>query len=188
MGKQLTSLLTGPLMALAALLMFAEEVLWEGAKRLMAVLGTLPIIRSIESRIGSLPPYGAAAVFLLPGVLLFPVKVSALWLITQGHALLGLQLIIAAKLAGTVLVARIFVLTKQQLMTLAWFAAMYFVITKWRNTLYAWVRDTSTWRALHALRVTVRAWAAGLAKHWKPGRIGRRFRAIQRRHRRAAFR
>ena len=119
---------------------------------------------------------------------LLPVKISALWLIAHGHALLGLEVIIAAKLAGTVLVARIFVLTKPQLMTLAWFATLYLLITKWRNALYAWVKTSAAWQRLMAVRVTVRAWFANLRKHWKPGRIGRRFRAIQRRGRRAAFR
>ena len=49
-------------MKLAALLMFVEEVLWESAKRLMAALGQLPLIRNVEARIRRLPPYGAAAV------------------------------------------------------------------------------------------------------------------------------
>ena len=188
MRALLKSLLTPPLMTLAALLMFVEEVIWESAKRLMAVLGRLPLIHHVEVWISRLPPYGAAAVFLLPGLCLLPVKISALWLIAHGHALLGLEVIIAAKLAGTVLVARIFVLTKPQLMTLAWFATLYLLITKWRNALYAWVKASAAWQRLTAVRVTVRAWFANLCKHWKPGRIGRRFRAIQRRGRRAAFR
>ena len=184
----LKSILTPPLMALAALLMFIEEVLWEGAKRLMAGLGRLPVIHTIEGWITRLPPSGAALMFLLPGLCLLPVKLSALWLIAHSHALLGLQLIIAAKLAGTVLVARVFVLTKPQLMTLVWFAVLYELITRWRNTLYGWVKTSSAWQRLQALRAAVRVWFANLRKHWKPGRIGRRFRAIQRRGRRAAFR
>lgn len=184
----LKSLLTPPLMALAALLMFVEEVIWEGAKRLMAALGKLPLIRSVETWITHLQPYGAAVLFLLPGLCLLPVKLSALWLIANSHALLGLQVILLAKLAGTVLVARIFVLTKPQLMTLGWFAALYAFITKWRNVLYVWVHASAVWQRLQALRATVRAWWAETSRHWKPGRIGRRFRAIQRRQRRAAFR
>ena len=89
MRKFLKALLTPPLMALAALLMFAEEVIWEGLKRVMAVLGRLPVIRSLEAWIATLPSYGAAVVFLLPGALLLPVKIGALWLIANGHALLG---------------------------------------------------------------------------------------------------
>ena len=184
----LKSMLTPPLMAVAALLMFVEEVIWEGAKRLMAVLGKLPLIRSVEAWIAGLPPYGAAVLFLLPGLCLLPVKISALWLIANGHALFGLQLIILAKLVGTVLVARIFVLTKPQLMTLGWFATLYGFITRWRNMLYVWVHSSAVWLRLQGLRASVRAWWAETSRHWKPGRIGRRFRAIQRRQRRSAFR
>ena len=188
MRALLKSVLTPPLMALAALLMFIEEVIWEGAKRLMALLGRLPVIRAAEERIAHLPPYGAAALFLLPGLCLLPVKIAALWLISHGYILFGLQTICIAKLTGTVLVARIFVLTKPQLMTLGWFAVMYEFITRWRNTLYAWVHTSVVWQRLQALRAALRAWLSALRRHWKPGRIGRRFRAIQRRQRRAAFR
>ena len=184
MRKFLKALLTPPLMALAALLMFAEEVIWEGLKRVMAVLGRLPVIRSLEAWIATLPSYGAAVVFLLPGALLLPVKIGALWLIAIGHALLGCGLIIAAKLIGTALVARIFTLTKPALMSLAWFASMHGWIMRWRATLYAWVKASTVWQRLEALRAALRA----LLRHWRPGHVGRRFRAIQRMNRRAAFR
>lgn len=187
MNRWIKALCTPPLMALAALLMFVEEVLWESAKRLMALLGRLPLIRSIEAWIAALPPYGAAAVFLLPGILLLPVKISALWLMAHGHALLGVQVIIGAKLAGTALVARIFTLTKPQLMTLHWFAVVHDFINKWRTRLYGWVKSSQAWQRLQEWRHAVHAWWGRFRRHWKPGRIGRRFRAIQRRHRRAAF-
>jgi len=184
MRRPLKSLLTPPLMLLAALLMFVEEVLWEALKRIMAAVGTLPVIRSIEARIVRLPPYGAAAVFLVPGALLLPVKISALWLLANGHALLGCQVILGAKLLGTALVARIFTLTRENLMTLAWFAKIYNTVMRWRAVLYAWVTATSAWRRVVALQAQLRGWLARL----KPGRVGMRLRAIQRYKRRAAFR
>ena len=184
MRKILKALLTPPLMALAVLLMFAEEVVWEALKRVMAVLGHLPLIRHVEARIATLPPYAAAVVFLLPGALLLPVKIGAIWLIANGHALLGCELIIAAKLIGTALVARIFTLTKPALMSLAWFASMHGWIMRWRATLYAWVKASTVWQRLEALRAALQA----LLRHWRPGHVGRRFRAIQRMNRRAAFR
>ena len=182
--KFFKALLTPPLMALAALLMFAEEVVWEALKRVMALLGRLPPIRVVETKIASLPPYGAAVVFLAPGALLLPIKIGALWLIANGHALLGCELIIAAKLVGTALVARIFTLTKPALMTLGWFATMHDWIMRWREKLYAWVKASAMWHRLEVLRAALRGWL----RHWRPGHIGRRFRAIQRLNRRAAFR
>jgi hypothetical protein len=184
MRKFFKALLTPPLMLLAALLMFAEEVIWEGLKRIMAVLGRLPLIRSVEAWIATLPPYGAAVVFLAPGAMLLPVKLGALWLIANGHALFGVELIVAAKLVGTALVARIFTITKPALMTLAWFASMHGWIMRWREKLYAFVKASAMWQRLEQLRAVLRA----MLRHLRPGHVGRRFRAIQRMNRRAAFR
>ncbi len=60
--------------------------------------------------------------FLVPAVALFPVKLGALWLIHEGWATLGVTLIVGAKLLGTALVGRLFVLTEPQLAQFAWFA------------------------------------------------------------------
>jgi hypothetical protein len=184
MRRLLNRILTPPLMFVAALLLFIEEVLWELAKRLMARIGRLPLVHSLEEWIARLPPWGAATVFLLPGLLLLPVKIGALWLIAHGHGLSGLQLIVAAKLAGTALVARIFTLTRRALMTLRWFAVSHDFIMLWRARLYAFITASAAWHRLTRLRTQVRAWAARL----KPGRIALRLKAIRRMRRRGAGR
>jgi len=184
MRRPFRTLLMPPLMLLAALLMFVEEVLWEGLQRVMAAFGRLPVMRSIEAWISRLPPYGAAAAFLFPGALLLPVKLAAVWLIAHHHAMLGCQVILAAKLVGTALVARIFTLTRPQLMTLAWFVTLYNFVMRWRARLYGWVIASGAWQRVEAIRAAVRAWLS----RWKPGRFGMRLRAIQRYRRRSAFR
>ena len=176
MRRWLNRIITPPLMFIAALILFAEEVLWELAKRVMAQVGRLPLIRSLEAMIARLPPLAALALFVLPGALLLPVKISALWLIAHGHTLIGLQLIIAAKLIGTVLVARIFTLTRDSLMTLDWFARLYRFAMAWRERIYGFVKASPAWRALVRMRSQLRAWFARLS----PGRISQRLRAIRR--------
>lgn len=184
MRRWINRFITPPLMFVAALLLFIEEVLWEAAKRLMAAFGRLPPVRALEARIAALPPFGALAVFLLPGAALLPVKVAALWLIGHGHALLGLQVIAAAKLLGTALVARIFTLTRPALMTQSWFAALYGFVMRWRGRLYGFVTASAAWRRLQVWRARLRAWMSRM----KPGRLARRLRAIRRLKRRAAAR
>jgi len=184
MRRWLNRIITPPLMFLAALLLFAEEIIWEVLKRLMAALGRLPLIRSLEGMIARLPPYGAAAAFLLPGLLLLPVKIGALWLIAHGQAIAGLGLIVAAKLAGTALVARIFSLTRPALMTLGWFAHLHGFIMRWRERLYGYVKASAAWHALERARARVRAALARI----KPGRLMQRLRAIRRWKRRGANR
>lgn len=132
--------------ALLALLILFEEWGWEPLKRAMAWVARLPPLAWLERRIAALPPYAALAVFLVPTLLLLPVKLAALWLIGSGRAGLGLAVIVIAKLAGTALLARLFQLTQPALMQLAWFARGYSRWSAWKAALVARVRASWAWR------------------------------------------
>ena len=132
--------------ALLALVILFEEWGWEPLKRAMAWVARLPPLAWVERRIAALPPAVALAVFLVPTLLLLPVKFAALWLIGSGRAGLGLALIVVAKLVGTALVARLFQLTQPALMQLAWFARTYTRWTAWKEALFARVRASWAWR------------------------------------------
>jgi hypothetical protein len=158
--RRLITLLLRPaiwlLQWLLALALLFEEWGWEPLARLLGQLARLPIIGWLERRIAALPPYGALAVFFLPALLLLPVKLLALWLISQGRTLLGVTVIVAAKLLGTAIVARLFMLTQSQLMQLAWFARLYARWTDWKAALLARVRASRPWRIARLLKLRVR--------------------------------
>ena len=154
--------LTAPLRLVLALVILFEEWGWDPLLRLMARLGQLPVLRQLEALIVRLPPALALPVFLLPGALLLPVKLGALWLLGHGHGVLGLGLIVAAKLVGTAMAARLFALTRPALMRMAWFAALYGRWTGWKDALLAWVRASAAWRSLQAWRQRLRALALRL--------------------------
>lgn len=139
-----------------ALLILFEEWGWAPLSRQLARVGQLPVFRQIERWIASLPPYAALVVFFLPGLLLLPVKLLALWLISGGRAGLGLSVIVLAKLIGTALVARLFQLTQPALMRLAWFARLYARWSRWKAELLAWVRASRAWRMARAIKRRVR--------------------------------
>jgi hypothetical protein len=147
---------------LLALVILFEEWGWAPLQRAMAWIGALPVLRQIERWITSLPPYGALALFLLPSATLLPIKLLALWLIGQGHAGLGLTVIIAAKVAGTAILARLFALTQPALMRLAWFARLYTRWVTFKNELLARVRASAGWRLAHAMVAQTRALARSL--------------------------
>jgi hypothetical protein len=105
-----------------------------------------PALAWIERVIARLPPYAALAVFALPTLLLLPVKLAALWLIGQGQGTLGVAVIVAAKVVGTALVARLFQLTQPALMQLGWFARGYTGWTLWKNAWLAHIRASWAWR------------------------------------------
>lgn len=142
--RVLRSLFTIPL----ALWVFLEEWVWDAMLATMAWLGRLPPVRWTEAQIGKLPPYAALIVFSVPGAILFPFKLAALWLIAQGHAVYGMGVFLIAKIIGTALLARIFSLTKPALLTIGWFSTVYFAITAWRDRLYAYVRALPAYQRL----------------------------------------
>ncbi|MBQ0960052.1 hypothetical protein KAK06_13950 [Ideonella sp. 4Y11] len=154
--------LLAPLKWLLALLILFEEWGWEPLQRVVAAIGRWPGFRWIEGWVRRLPPYAALALFALPALALLPVKLAALWAIRQGHALLGVTVIVVAKLVGTAIVARLFTLTHDALMRLPWFAALYARWSAWKAGLLAWARATAAWQAAQDLKARVRAWLAAI--------------------------
>lgn len=146
------------LLALLVLVVFVEEWGWRPLVALAAAIARWPPLAGIEQRVRVAPRHVALALFLVPALLLFPVKLAALWLIQEGRATLGIAVIVAAKLIGTAFVGRLFVLVEAQLMSFAWFAR---AIGWWRATrdriAAAW-RQSAFWRTGRAVRRVARRW------------------------------
>ncbi|NRF69588.1 hypothetical protein HLB44_21525 [Aquincola sp. S2] len=138
--------------ALLGLWILFEEWGWEPLQRALGWIGRLPLLRQLEAAITRLPPVAALLLFVLPSLLLLPVKLLALWLIAQGQALAGMAVIVIAKIVGTALVARIFFLTRPALMRLGWFARLYGRWTAWKEALLARIRASWAWRAGRVLK------------------------------------
>jgi hypothetical protein len=162
LGRTLWRGLRGVLLAFAAVLLFFEEWGWRPLTAWAARLAQWPPLARLETRLQTLSPRWALATFLLPSLLLLPVKLLALWFIQRGQATLGLAVIVVAKLLGTALVGRLFILTEPQLMQFAWFAR---ALGWWRATkvlVKAAVQASAAWRAVRSLRravgVTLRRW------------------------------
>ena len=132
-------------MLLAVLILF-EEWGWAWFARIMAYVGRLPVLHQIERWIASLPPYGALVMLIVPAILLLPVKLLALYLIGKKRAILGISVILIAKVVGTAVVARIFQLIHPALMRLPWFVPLYGRGIRWKEGLLAWVRSSWSWR------------------------------------------
>lgn len=144
--------------ALLATLVFLEEWGWRPLSAALGRLATWPPFAWLEARIRAAPPPLALLLFLLPTLLLLPVKVVALWFIHRGHVTQGLVVVVLAKLVSTALVGRIFVLTQAQLMHYRWFARAlgWWVALKVR--VGAVVRSSGPWRLIRRLRLRLKAW------------------------------
>lgn len=153
----LKRLLAAPFVFLAAVIILIEDWLWDDLARFAAAIGRLPIFRSIEAFITGLPPYAALAFFAAPSLLLLPVKLAALYLISHGQATLGFLTVVTAKIAGTALVARIFTLTRPNLMRIGWFAWLYDRFIAFKTRLYTAIKSTAIYRIAHEQKLRMRA-------------------------------
>ncbi len=84
--------------------------------------------------------------FALPTAILLPVKLVAMWLLAKGQVATATATFVAAKIASTALVARIFVLTRSSLMQIGWFARAYTWFMPWKERLFAQIRASWVWR------------------------------------------
>lgn len=129
-----------------ALLLIFLEWGWRPLAALLAELGRLRLFARFEAWLLTLPPYPALAVFALPGLLVLPLKLAALWLIAHGHAAYAVLLFIGAKVVGTAIVARLFVLLQPKLMSIGWFRAIYQTVMPWKERIFARIRASWAWR------------------------------------------
>ena len=93
-----------------------------------------------------MPPYAALVTFAVPTALLVPLKLLALYLIANGHAFSAGALFIGAKIVGTALVARLYQLTEQQLMQIAWVRRVRDVLMPRLHALHEAIRSSWAWR------------------------------------------
>ncbi len=139
--------LAGHLIAgIVALVVVFEEWGWRPLADLLGKLARYSPIAWIESRIRLLPPYGALAIFALPSASLFPLKLLALYLIAQGKTVVATALFVGAKVMGTALIARLYMLTEHALMRIGWFKWAYDLLMPYKKALVAWVHESWMWR------------------------------------------
>ena len=179
----LKKIATAPFIFLAAIIILLEDWLWDDLARFAAAIGRLPVFRIIESLIIQLPPYASLILFGAPSLLLVPVKLIALYFISSGHSLLGLLTMIAAKIGGTALVARLFTLTRPKLLQINWFARLYAWFTAFKARIYAAIKSTAIYKLIHRQRLRIRAaWKVWINK--RRGFLRRRWDAVMKLSRR----
>jgi hypothetical protein len=163
-----------PMIFLAALFIFVEEWLWDHLRDFMAWVAQAPAIRWMEGRIAALPPYWSMAIFLLPGLILLPVKISALWLAAHGHPVYAACVFLAAKVVGTAVAARLFTLCRPSLLTVHWFERLYHWFGRLKDRLY----HSAAWQAAVRWKKDIKDRWVRMTARWRGGQLKRRWRAI----------
>lgn len=131
------------LLTFAAVVFLIEAWLWDKT----ILLGRWVVSRvpwqefkdGIAQLIGRLPPYGALLLFLIPVAVIEPLKIVAVEQIAHGHLLRGALAFVLLKFVGLGLVAFIFDLTRDKLLTIGWFARFYALVIYWRDKAHDFV-------------------------------------------------
>ncbi|TFW29515.1 hypothetical protein [Massilia horti] len=183
------SRLLAPLIQLAALVLLLEDWFWDLGARLAGVLERWAPLRALEERVSALPPYPALCLFVLPGLLLLPVKLLAVVAIARGHAMAGIATIVLAKVGGAAVVARVYVLTLPNLRRLGWFARLHNWFIAAKTSLISRLRASRGYRqARWQMRKLRRKLRFGGRRAGYTSRILRRFVALWRARRRKSTR
>jgi hypothetical protein len=112
-----------------ALLFLLEAWLWTRLEPVVEwVVGFFPW-RRLRERLAAamehLPPAAALVVFAVPVLLLVPFKLAGWWLLAQGQWLAAITVFVLAKLVGVGVTAFVFDATREKLLQMAWFRALY---------------------------------------------------------------
>jgi hypothetical protein len=142
------SLLLMPLVYLAGMAVVLEEAFWRAGNWIGGWVARLPLARLFEKMIVALPPWAAVCAFVLPGIVLTPVKLLALLAMANGHAIAGLATYVVVKLASAALVARIYALALPRLLEVTWFALWHGRVIAFKNVHLDRARATRVWRRI----------------------------------------
>src|SRR4051812_36681774 len=113
-----------PLWILLALFFLFEAWLWEHLRPLVAGIVNLIAWDRLKARIAAviepLPPHPTLLVFLIPVILLLPLKFAGLWMLAHGSWLGATAVLALAKVLGMGVTAFIFDVTRPKLLRLTW--------------------------------------------------------------------
>ncbi len=141
------------LLSLLAIFLILEEWLWDLLTALGRSLSQFLHLEQVEQWLRQTEPNMALVAFSIPILIVAPINILAFFLIAKGLILQGLLIEILAKLLGTLLVARVFALTKPQLLSFAFLKVIYTYITAWLKWAHDKVTDTTFYQWMKQFRV-----------------------------------
>jgi hypothetical protein len=122
----------------------------------MRWLSSLHVIQRVEEWIGSLPPYVVLVLFLVPLAIEEVTKFYGLVLLGGGHVVTGLILYVGAHVFAILICERIFSAGKDKLLTIGWFAKLFYWLKGYKDRLVDWFKGTETYKTAQRLKASLR--------------------------------
>ncbi|PWC42830.1 hypothetical protein [Azospirillum sp. TSO22-1] len=175
--RRLRRALLSPLLVLAAVVVLFEELFWDQLQTVAARLARWAPLARLEAWVAARDRWTLLALFAVPVAALFPVKLAALWLIGSGHVAGGLGVLVGAKLAGTAYAARLFLIGRDKLLSIRWFARCYDFATWVHRLVHTGFERTGVPALARRVRAAFRRWRATAGQ----GSFARRVHLVKRR-------
>jgi hypothetical protein len=147
---------------LAAAVVFFEQVLIGMLNTITAVVARWTPIALMEAWLRKQPPWVAFIAFVMPSILILPIKFSALYFAAHHRFGVAIAAVVIGKMLATAIVARLYVVLRPTLMTIGWFARADTWFFFWRDKAYAFVRALPPWQKAKAMIDRTRLWLAEL--------------------------
>jgi hypothetical protein len=141
MSRAILRKLTRPLWFLFAALFLFEAWLWDvlgdALKRLVALMPFEALKRALARIVDRLPAPIVLLIFLFPLAIIEPMKALGVWLMAEDHAVLGFSVFMGGQFAGVGVTAFMFDMTREKLLSMAWFERFY----HWVLRVRAWAHQ-----------------------------------------------
>ena len=152
-----------PVWVLLAIIFLIEAWLWDHLEPIVAWFVALIPLRAFKQwlaeRVDTLSPAMTLIVFIVPVIPLFPLKLVGLWLLTHEYWIGGVLTFIFAKFLGVGVAAFVFDVTRDKLLEMNWFEALYDFVIEMRARATALVEPIKS-RIRAALRGDGSGWSA----------------------------
>jgi len=126
-------------------------------------LPRLRIFNALAAWLASLGPYPTLVLFLVPVIILEPVKPVGAYLIATSHLVSGVSLIAIGELLKIVIVERLFHFSRDKLMSIPAFARVY----NWAEAWLEYFRSQPLWQATFRQLIAIKAMAGRILKRFK---------------------
>ena len=154
-------LVRGLLAALRAVLtvfIVLDELLRPLYRPLIRRLASLRIMRKLEETVAGLPRPLVLVALAVPFAIAEPLKLVGLLLFADGQFWAGLVVTAFAHLMSFVFVERIYHAGREKLLSYPWFAWIMGQVTRVRDKVLGWVRETSAYGFAMRTRDIARRW------------------------------
>ena len=156
-----------PLWVLLAIIFLIEAWLWDHLEPIVARVVALIPLRAFKQwlaeRVDTLSPAVTLIVFIVPVIPLFPLKLVGFWLLTHEYWISAILTIVFAKFVGVGVAAFVFDVTRDKLLEMDWFEALYEFVMDLRAKATALVEPVKL-RIRDALRGDGGGWSSRMLR------------------------